>query len=139
MSDAARAAGLQEMLKFLGILSVDDLADAIRDDGAALADCITSDACRRAALAAAADFDEAATGGAAAAGSTVDVGTQTMACTAEANTATHGTGRRSASCMAKPVVASQFTQTRRCLYGTSTAAQTDGSALAMACRAAVVL
>ena len=63
MSDAARAAGLQEMLKALGILSVDDLADAIRDDGAALADCITSDACRRAALAAAADFDEAATWG----------------------------------------------------------------------------
>ena len=59
------------------------------------------------------------------ASSTVDVGTQTMASTAEASTATDGTGRRSASCTAKPTFASHGAQTARCLYGASTASQTS--------------
>jgi hypothetical protein len=72
----------------------------------------------------------AAYGGAAAASSTVDVGMQTMVSTAEVSTATGGTGRQSASCMAKPTMVSHGAQTARCLYGASRASQTSVCAVA---------
>ena len=97
---------------------------------AALAACITSDACRQVALAAAADFDRADSVAAAAA--TVDRGTQMNAAeTVEASTAMERRSTRSTSCMAVAPTRCMSAQTARDLYGVSTAAQTDASALAI--------
>ena len=121
VADARLASVLRLLLNEYDIYDVDALAANVGGiQGDTLAAWLRSDDIRARA---------AAYAGTAVASSTVDVGTQTTASTAEASTATDGTGRRAASCTAKPTVASHGAQTARCLYGASTASQTSGCAV----------
>jgi hypothetical protein len=117
---------LRLLLQEHDIYDVDTLAAFVNSQGAHLAAWLGSDEVRERAAA----YGAAACGGAAAASSTVDVGMQKIVSTAEVSTATDGTGRQSASCMAKPKMVSHGAQTARRLYGASRASQTSVCAVA---------
>ena len=116
---------LRLLLQEHDIYDVDTLAAFVNSQGAHLAAWLGSDEVRERAAA-----YGAAACGAAAASSTVDVGMQKIVSTAEVSTATDGTGRQSASCMAKPKMVSHGAQTARRLYGASRASQTSVCAVA---------